>query len=184
VVDGLSTDSTRIHPILKFAAKVERVYLQAQDWLGEVDQTDRDRFIDNAVADLEDPIIEFNEIASILATYSFVTRYPKSDLEDIVPIGSFLKCQPLDPANELPPKGSLVMLLPAQLQLSCEEQNVVVGEFRWSIRQSLDGKPLYVEVSLRRKTTQPCFGPITIRVTMENWPSFRPYAVCQSLLDI
>jgi hypothetical protein len=183
VVDGLSTDSPRIHPILRPGAKVERVYLQAQDWLSEVDQTDRDRLTDNAVADLEVPIIEFSEIASINPTSSFVTRYPKSDLEDIVPVGGFLKCQPLDPSKELPPKGSLVMLLPAQFLLSGEEQDVVVGEFRWSVRQSLEGEPLYVEVSLRRKTPQPGFGPVTIRVTMGNWPSFRPYAVCQSLLD-
>jgi hypothetical protein len=183
VVDGLSTDSPRIHPILRPGAKVERVYLQAQDWLSEVDQTDRDRLTDNAVADLEVPIIEFSEIASINPTSSFVTRYPKSDLEDIVPVGGFLKCQPLDPSKDLPPKGSLVMLLPAQFLLSGEEQDVVVGEFRWSVRQSLEGEPLYVEVSLRRKTPQPGFGPVTIRVTMGNWPSFRPYAVCQSLLD-
>ena len=183
VVDGLGTDSPRIHPILRFAAKVERVYLQAQDWLSEVDQADRDTLTDASVARLGLPIVDFDGIVEQTPATEFLTRYPHEDLADLVPVGGFLKCLPLDPTGPLPPKGRLVMLLPGQTELPGSSGNPLVGEFRWSVRQSLAGESQYVEVSLRPKTADPDAKPVTIRVSMVNWPSFRPYAVCEPLVE-
>jgi hypothetical protein len=182
VVDGLGTDSPRVHPILRPAAKVERVYLQAQDWIGEVDQADRDRLTDRAVAELGLPIVALNEIATVRPATAFITRYSRNDLADIVPVGGFLKCLPLASTAALPPKGRLVMLLPGQMAQGDEERAVAVGEFRWSIRQSLEGEPQYVEVSLRPKTADATAKPVTIRVPIADWPSFRPYAACEPVL--
>jgi hypothetical protein len=183
VVDGLDTDSPRIHPILRFAAKVERIYLQAQDWLPEVDHADRDRLTDASVEKLGLSLIAFDAIAKNSPASAFLTRYPKSDLADIVPVGGFLKCLPLDSSGSLPPKGRLVMLLPQQVDETGTGCHPFVGELRWSIRQSLEGESRYVEVSLRPKTADPGAKPITIRVSMAEWPSFRPYAVCEPLVE-
>jgi len=183
VVDGLGTDSPRVHPILRPAAKVERIYLQAQDWLSEIDQADRDRLSDKASADLGIPIIEFDEIAKKIPNFTFLTRYLKGDLTDILPVGGFLKCQPLDSAQELPTKGKLVMMLNTQIPSTDKGQGVLIGEFRWGLRQSLEGEDLYVEVSFRPRAQEPGFRPVTIKVTMKDWPSFRPYAVCEALLE-
>ena len=183
VVDGLGTDSPRIHPIVRLAAKVDRVYLQAQDWLCEVDQADRDRLTDKAVAELGIPILDFGEIVSLSPATVFLTRYPKSDLADIVPVGGFLKCLPLDSTKALPLKGQLVMLLPGQMPQTDDDLGIAVGEFRWSVRQSLEGEPQYVEVLLRPKTAKPGFKPISIKITIADWPHFRPYALCEPLLE-
>jgi hypothetical protein len=139
VVDGLGTDSPRIHPILRFAAKVERVYLQAQDWLSEVDQADRDRLTEASVEQLGLPIVDFDAIVETSPVTTFLTRYPKKDLADVVPVGGFLKCLPVDSTGPLPPKGRLVMLLPRQLEQTGTSSHPVVGELRWSVRQSLEG---------------------------------------------
>jgi len=183
VVDGLGTDSPRIHPILRFATKVERVYLQAQDWLSEVDQADRDRLTDASVIHLGLPIVDFEAIIEQSPATAFLTRYPNTDLADIVPAGGFLKCLPLDSTGPLPPKGRLVMLLPGQIERTSSSSGPLVGELRWSARQSLEGKSQYVEVSLRPKTADPGAKPVTIRISMVNWPSFRPYAVCEPLIE-
>lgn len=183
VVDGLGTESPRIHPILRFAAKVERVYLQAQDWLSEVDQADRDRLTDASVVRLGLPIVDFDAIAEQRPATTFLTRYPYKDLADLVPVGGFLKCLPLDPTNPLPPKGRLVMLLPGQVERPGCPSHPLVGELRWSVRQSLEGESQYVEVSLRPKTADPGAKPATVKVSMVNWQSFRPYAVCEPLVE-
>lgn len=184
VVDGLGTDSPRVHPIPRFAAKVERVYLQAQDWLPEVDQADRDRLTEASVGRLGLPIVDFDVVVEQRPTTAFLTRYPNKDLADIVPAGGFLKCLPLDPTGPLPPKGRLVMLLPGQGDKPGSLCHPFVGELRWSVRQSLEGENQYAEVSLRPKTADPAAKPRTIRVSMADWPSFRPYAVCEPLVEI
>ena len=184
VVDGLGTESPRVHPLLRPTAKVDRVYLQAEDWLGEVDQADRDRLPDAAVAGLGIPVVDYAEIANRRPTSVFLTKYPKADLADIVPVGGFLKCDPLGPAAELPAKGRLVMLLPSQLPPTGARLGALVGEFRWSLRQSLlEGDFQYVEVSLRPKTGEPGFNPVTVRIGMAEWPHFRPFAVCEPVRD-
>jgi hypothetical protein len=183
VVDGLGTDSPRIHPILRFAAKVERVYLQAQDWLSEVDQADRDRLTEASVKQLGLPIVDFDAIVETSSVTSFLTRYPKNDLADVVPVGGFLKCLPVDSTGPLPPKGRIVMLLPRQFENTGTSIHPVVGELRWSVRQSLEGQSQYVEVSLRPKTADPGAKPVTIKVSMADWPRFRPYAVCEPLVE-
>jgi hypothetical protein len=163
---------------------VERVYLQAQDWLTEVDWADRDRFTEASVAGLGIPILPFDEIArQPPGSPPFLTRYPKNDLADVVPVGGYLKCIPVDWMDPLPPKGKLVMLLPRQFENTGTSSRPVVGELRWSVRQSLEGISQYVEVSLRPKTTDPGATPVTIRVSMAGWPSFRPYAVCEPLVE-
>jgi hypothetical protein len=163
---------------------VERVYLQAQDWLPEVDQADRDRLTEASVGRLGLPIVGFDVIAEQRPATAFITRYPNKDLADIVPAGGFLKCLPLDSTGPLPPKGRLVMMLPGQVDSAGSSGDPFVGEFRWSVRQSLEGETQYVEVSLRPKTADPGAKPLTIRVSMVNWPSFRPYAVCEPLVEI
>jgi hypothetical protein len=184
VVDGLGTDSPRIHPIHRFAAKVERVYLQAEDWLSEIDQADRNRLSDDAVERLRLPIIDFASIAEQIPTSEFITRYPNKNLMDLVPVGGFLKCVPLDSDAPLPPKGKLVMLLPGQVGNEDSTGRPLVGELRWSIRQSLEGESQYAEVSLRPKTADPDAKPVSFRILMMNWPSFRPYAVCEPLAEV
>jgi hypothetical protein len=183
VIDGLGTDSPRIHPIRQFAAKVERVYLQAQDWLSEVDQADRDRLADASVEALGLPIIEFGEIVEKSPATAFLIRYPKNDLSDIVPVGGYLKCLPVESTSPLPSKGRLVMLLPQQIDATSTSCHPTVGELRWSVRQSLEGESQYVEVSLRPKTADPSAKPLTIRVSVVAWSNFRPYAVCEPLME-
>lgn len=183
VVDGLGTNSPRVHPIFRFAAKVERVYLQAQDWLPEVDQADRDRLTADLVERLDLPIVDFGSLVEKSPETAFLTRYSQNDLSDLVPVGGFLKCIPLNASTPLPAKGQLVMLLPRQVEGPDPLSRPLVGEFRWSVRQSLEGEPQFVEVSLRPKTANPDAKSTTIRIPMSNWSTFRPYAICEPLVD-
>ena len=183
VVDGVGTDSPNVYPILRPAAKVERVYLQAQDWACEADQADRNRLADELVAGLGLPIVEFGDIARLNPAAPFVTRYPKKDLSDVVTAGGFLRCLPLEPGAGLPPRGSLVMFMPSQLPQAGLDGNPVVGEFRWSPRQSPEGEPLHVDVTVRPKTADPDAKPLTERIPTANWSGFRPFAVCEAVTE-
>ena len=180
VVDRIGTSDARVYPLRWAAARVDRFYFFAQDWVPEVEREAVHPLDEEALRADGIPIYELQDLLTEDPEGWFAVRYRRENMHDVVQPGGVLLFRRLRPDDPMPDIGSIVLIQHSGLtEFPDGIKGIAAGEFHRSPRCAPDGQLQYTEITLRARPSTPEWGPVRLKIEPEKWFTFLPYAVLE-----
>jgi len=123
--------------------------------------------------------ITFTEAAKVDGfPAEFELVYERDNLTHIVRPGEAMRMRSISPADPLPERGAIVLVVHPSIKNPDGIDGIAAGEFRWSARADESGRTDHILVSLKPQTGKRGGRTVTLKISPDDWPNFRPVAVC------
>jgi hypothetical protein len=180
VVDRIGTSDERVYPLRWAAARVDRFYFFAQDWVPEVEKEAILPLNEEALRADGILIYELQDLLTEDPESRFAVRYRRENMHDVVQPGGVLLFRRLREDDPMPDIGSIVLIQHSGLpDFPDGIKGIAAGEFHRSPRCTPDGQIQYTEVTLRARPSMPDWGPVRLKIEPDEWFNFLPYAVLE-----